>query len=216
MLSTLENIILRKPVNCEFIPLGMNCAPAHTLRKLGLRKSALPLDWNVTPISAAIDLIENNFEGFLDEENLSFLPSTPRLLFNEVGIELEMKNDIITPAYCKRYNILFPHDYPENHIQSIHLVKQKYNRRITKFRELLNSSKQLIFIHSDGALNDWQLEQYKAVGSEFVNNTGEWKNTLSKTLSLKYPNLQFNCLELPEFVQYMNMALSNVHAQANA
>jgi len=52
MQELLKNILLGKQKNCEFIPLGVNCAPSHTLRKIGLRKSALPFVWNTTTITA--------------------------------------------------------------------------------------------------------------------------------------------------------------------
>jgi len=163
-----------------------------------------------------LELIENDFDGFLEKDNLTFQPSTPRLLFNEEGVELEMKNDIITPAYCSRYKILFPHDYPKGYVEAIKSVEEKYQRRIVKFRELLNYKQHLIFLHSDGELNDWQTEQYNAVGVKFKNDTDTWQERLNTILSKKYPDLTFSCLAFPDFINDMNVAWKSVQSQQRA
>lgn len=191
----------------EIIPLGTNCHISHSLRQSGLRFSALPFDWNVTPIQSAITLIDNDFSEFLAPENLQVLPSTLRLLFDENGIELEMKDDVITPVLCTKYNMLFPHDYPEDYNANTDAVARKYQKRIERFRTLLNSDKHLIFVHHEGALNEWQQQQYTACHQVFVNRAEHWQAQLGAVLSRRFPQLAFSCHPYQQFVTGLNTQL---------
>ncbi|MDH5527097.1 MAG: papain-like cysteine peptidase [Nitrospirota bacterium] len=194
------NLLMGDRSRYEIIPLGTNCAPSHFLRAIGLRTTALPFDWNVTPVRTSIELIKNGFSDFFDIGNLIFLPPVFRLLFDEKGVELEMKNDIITPVVCRKYNMLFPHDLPEDYRKSIDDVKEKYSRRIARLTELLHSDRHLIFVHHDERLNDWQESQYMAsLNRRFINPHATWKKDLSAVLDEQYPVPGYSLLELSEF-----------------
>lgn len=67
----LKNIVTGDRSQFEIIPLGINCDISHYLRTNGLRATAFPFDWNVTPIQAAVELIRNDFEKFLYGSNVS-------------------------------------------------------------------------------------------------------------------------------------------------
>lgn len=145
----------------KLIPIGIDCSATHLLRSKGLRLEAYPFDWTVTPLSSAMELIENGFEGFMDLENLEFLPPTNRLLFEENGIDLKISKEIITPVICKRYGMLFPHDFSEKGIDDYEKVRGKYERRIQRFKSSIENSDQVRFIYNIANLNDWQKEQYE-------------------------------------------------------
>lgn len=189
----------------EIIPLGTNCNISHYFRDKGMRTVALPFDWNVVSIQAAISLLNNGFADFLNEDNLVPLKPVLRLLFDERGVELEVKNDIITPVVCQKYNMLFPHDFPENYADSINDVKEKYARRIARLKALLCSDKQLMFVHHNGALNEWQNSQYAAsrVGS-FHNEHEGWMEDLSSILASQYPELSYSLYELRDIVAVLD------------
>ena len=171
-----------------------------------MRVTAFPFDWNVTPIQATVELIRNDFEDFLDSSNLVFLPPVNRLLFNEDGIEVEIKNDIITPAICRRYQILFPHDFPRSGAEQLGTVKAKYNRRIDRLISLLQSETHLIFITHNEQLNDWQQEQYVAAfGQQLTNCYGKWEQELAAVLDEKYPNLNYSLSSLSHFRSRANI-----------
>ena len=118
------------------IPIGRTCIVADNLRKFHLRKHAYPFDWNLVQISTALELIKNGFKDFLSEENLIFLPA-------EKGRSLNEKNELVTnndgsilwtlriPVICKKYNMLFSHDFSEKGINDLPIVKEKY--RFTKY-----------------------------------------------------------------------------------
>lgn len=147
-----------------YIPIGTNCSIASYLRHIGYRKEAFPFDWTVTPIQSAIELINNGFEDFFKKENLVFLEPTNRLLFKENGIDVQVSEEIITPVYDKRYNILFVHDFSENAQEEYELVKEKYMKRIKRIKDVLEDKTiKISFVYDNTEPNKWQKEQYKKV-----------------------------------------------------
>lgn len=156
-----------------YVPIGVECSVSHYLRSVGKRKEAYPFDWNVVPITSAIQLMANNFYGFLEKESLVFLPPTKRLLFNESGTDLIISNEIITPVICARYGILFPHDFSENGIADYLIIKEKYERRIQRLILALHKHSRPIFVYNDVCLNEWQLNQYKLAGIDFHHDIRE-------------------------------------------
>lgn len=199
MLNNLDinNVLQGSRSLYEIIPLGTTCTISHYLRGRGLRTKAFPFDWNVTPIQSAIELVKNRFSDFLVTDNLIILPPSFRLLFDESGVELEMKNDIITPVVCKKYNILFPHDFPKNYKDSLESVRAKYSKRIERLTKLMSSNKHLIFVHHNEDINEWQKNQYMAaLNKTFTNNDQRWKSDLSVILDENYPNLSYSLVDL--------------------
>jgi len=51
-----------------FIPIGVDCGVANTLKSLNLRKFSLPFDWTVT-YNMVFDCIKDNFENFFCIKN---------------------------------------------------------------------------------------------------------------------------------------------------
>lgn len=149
------------------IPIGIDCSVTHHLRKSGLRVRAFPFDWNVTPISSAVSLIQTRFNNFMDESNLVFLPPTNRVLFEENGIELKVVNEVITPVVDKKHKMLFPNDFSSAGEGDLALVKKKYDKRIYRLLELIDTSEEIIFLFNLGNINDWQAEQYRHSGINF-------------------------------------------------
>ncbi len=167
----------------EIVPIGCNCAISHFTRHHGLRRHAYPFDWNVTPITSAVDLIETAFDGFLEEEELIFLPSTPRLLFDENDRGLHISEEVITPVICRRYAMLFPHDFSSLAEEDLSKVKRKYRRRIERFLRLLETKQPLLFVYTDCELNDWQRAQYDLARVRFPHK--ESTNLARETSRLK-------------------------------
>lgn len=109
-------------------------------KKNGIRECSLPFDWiyGIT-IENAFKLIENSFDNFLSKDNLKFSYIC--------GIHDVYRNT--------KLNINFVHDFPQsssfqkNNIPS-HIfadVKTKYNRRINRLYEILNTKKKILFVH---------------------------------------------------------------------
>jgi len=117
----------------KFISLGSFCSPALWIKELGLRNSAYPLDWILTPdLRRTNDLIENNFIDFLEIKHLVAMDKL-------TSVTLNMQNT--------KYNLRFVHDFSKDSDAESQLsdVKTKYDRRINRFYETLYSRK-ILFI----------------------------------------------------------------------
>jgi len=123
----------------HIITLGYDCSPAEALRNLGRRTQALPFDWIISSFASLERCIKDDFSKF--HTNLRFNHNQSRLI-DEYGFE-------------------FPHDYPLENTSSIEAgegnikeetgrritenwkdyydtVKEKYNRRIERFRQIMS------------------------------------------------------------------------------
>lgn len=178
-----------------FIPIGVDCSVTHYLRLKKMRVQAFPFDWNVTPIGSAISLIQNGFTDFIEEQNLTFLPPTKRMLFEENGIDLNVVDEIITPMICKKYKILFPHDFSAAGKKDLSAVKQKYERRIQRLIKLLNESENILFVFNSQPINEWQLAQYHSSGINFPQKEIKGLEMELKPLKRYYRNIDFISLE---------------------
>jgi hypothetical protein len=185
--------------NKVYIPLGNDCSIAHFLRKEKLREFALPFDWNVSPLKSVAMLIENRFENFLDPINLIYEEPCQRLLFEEHKI-LKIKEDIITPVICKKYEILLPHDFSIKGSGDLELVKRKYLKRINKFYDLMNSKNiDIVFIAADNTLNNWQDKLYKKNDIVWNNDFIAQKKILKKVIEKEFTNVNFSIVSLRKF-----------------
>jgi len=133
----------------NFITLGNDCSPAAALRNLQLRDVALPFDWVVSTFHFLNECFENNFKKY--HTDLKF-NSTHTRLIDSYGFE-------------------FPHDYPvtnyihnneqigegsfgedtgrvivEDWVKYYDIVKEKYNRRIERFLNIMRDNTPLIVL----------------------------------------------------------------------
>lgn len=124
----------------DFMPLGHDCAPAAALRSLGFRNFALPFDWVISNLHAVRQCLSDDFAKYHTE--LRFIQGNTQL--------------------ADAYGFRFQHDYPftdmhdergavgEGHYGVTHgrviaadytvhynMVKEKYDRRVARFRALL-------------------------------------------------------------------------------
>lgn len=115
-----------------YISLGSTCKIGHTLKDCGLRLRSYPFDWITTIDSEKfIDLIDTNFQFFLDKRYLHGVTKDPYPLLN---------------IY---YNIELLHEGRfdrKNFEQNIALLKEKYTRRIDRFRNLNNYDGKVVFL----------------------------------------------------------------------
>ncbi|HEB7545865.1 DUF1796 family putative cysteine peptidase [Campylobacter coli] len=184
-----------KIINTIFIPIGSNCEVSWFLQKNGLRKQAFPFDWSVTPMESVMKILnyivnlKNNFtyehffkdskildeiwEGvqMLKEDNLIFLPPTKRLLFANDTDSPKLIDEIITPVFCKKYNILYPHDFSYKGEGDLKMVQTKYKRRFERLvKSLIFQDYNIIFLYNTSPLNEWQRGQYEIAKRYIADN----------------------------------------------
>ncbi|HMJ91326.1 MAG TPA: DUF1796 family putative cysteine peptidase [Candidatus Acidoferrum sp.] len=184
--------------NTEAIPLGRDCSISHFLRSRSLRNCAYPFDWNITPLSSAVRLLDNSFDDYLSAKNLVYLKPVQRLLFDEDDTALKMSDDIITPVVCQRYKMLFPHDFSAKGKEDYERVHLKYLGRCARLLKLIESSGPVSFIYSMEPLNAWQTEQYSLAGVECPETSAQDIEDLEAMLRHKYPRLRFQILTIKE------------------
>lgn len=123
------------------ISLGYRCQVALQLRIHNLRKEAFPFDWMITPFESLYRLLENDFEDFLQPEKLIF---RKRFLYQDDWGEFKGSYPHIWES---KYNLLLRHDFDllDNFIEQYSVVASKYERRIIRFYNTLNSGKHVYF-----------------------------------------------------------------------
>ena len=118
----------------EAVSLGYGCQVAHQLETFGLRKLAYPFDWFHTSYEGLISFIANKGKDFLTLKQINVVgiyPGDPRCL--EV-------HDLL-------YGIISYHDFASNPVlMNYAAVKAKYDRRVKRFFDLLNTNKRVLFV----------------------------------------------------------------------
>lgn len=105
----------------NFISLGHYCGVAASMSKLGLRSLSGPFDWYISgDFESVINCIENDFDGFLDKENLELL-----------NAGLEFKNN--------RYSFYLGHEVKVSFEDEYDSIYSKYMRRIAAFRKQIKA-----------------------------------------------------------------------------
>ncbi|WP_185766521.1 DUF1796 family putative cysteine peptidase [Niallia circulans] len=125
--------------------LGENCLPAMKMRQFNLRPFAGPFDWvGIRYAHNVAKLIQTYFTGFLAEENLvpSGYASDSDLLVYDVENIISFNHDFKTD----RNTIDSLMDLPS--------VQEKYQRRIARFIQNIQTNKRILFIRSEATIEE--------------------------------------------------------------
>ena len=123
--------------------VGSDCGCAWHLATNRLRPASYPLDWVGTEligIEGVAALIDRDFKGFFNPENLERNPNPPR------GPMDDHKHDY----YCDRgAGIIAVHDFPTGVPleESYPAVKAKYDRRIDRFYRTIRASGRVLLVY---------------------------------------------------------------------
>lgn len=175
--------INRKDKETIFVSLGSHCGPAGILRELGLRKCAFPFDWIVTSnTDVLIELLNNDFQGLLETKNL--------------------KRDVLNPGLILNilYDIHFLHEWHlrdlnftiENCTDNIQIMKEKYERRIDRFRKLKNYQGRVVFIRDTSNVE--------------TGTTEEEAICLRDALDKFFPDLDFSLVVINQKEESVNLS----------
>ena len=167
--------------NINFVTIGYDCSPAAVLRNLNLRPFALPFDWTQINIESIHKCFADDFAKF--HSNLRFNHIKSRMI--------------------DEYGIQFPHDYPfensdndvnevgegkfgeekekgiaKNWYEHYDTVKEKYNRRIDRFRQIMREPTKIIVLcrystHGVMLLQKLFEIYYKRIDIIFINASKE-------------------------------------------
>lgn len=120
--------------------LGEDCACSSYLRRFNLQEYSYPFDWlTKADFSVRVDLLLNDFKGFLEKENLIKLDK------NTFKGDKDEKNDYY---WCKKTDFNFYHDF-DNKMpfdEAFLCVKNKYQRRIQRLYKQIKSSQNILIL----------------------------------------------------------------------
>ncbi len=169
--------------NPLFVSLGSHCEAAVQLRENQVRKGAFPFDWLITlNHEKFIALLNDDFRFFLDEQSVFRDPVNPPVLENH------------------HYEIEFRHDWPfsdlkwdeQRYAHQLKTMREKYERRIARFREIRNHPGHVFFIRTaydfeNGGGNYWWNEKYAPPNAQQAKE-------LREALERYFPDLNFTLI----------------------
>jgi hypothetical protein len=141
----------------NIITLGYDCSPASVLRSLNLRDFALPFDWVVSNINAIYNCIQDDFKQYhtklyfnknhtrlIDVYGFQFPHDYPTVeINNKDSNNIEpFSNQIGEGVIGENSDTVINDDW----LIYYDIVKQKYDRRIQRFRDILMDTKPIIVL----------------------------------------------------------------------
>jgi hypothetical protein len=134
------------------ISLGGACAPALNLRNLKLRFDAYPFDWILSPFEGLCKALEEDFQNFLTDLTIR---SEGNGVIDHYGFHFThdwptVNNQKIEDLYKVLYiGDLRTMPLASNWADTIAAVKEKYQRRIDRFRAACRGSEKVFFIRAE-------------------------------------------------------------------
>lgn len=154
------NIDIALLKKAHLIPIGLDCWVAHPLRDWGVRKHALPFDWNVSPLDSIAEIISTDFAHFMDYEDLRFSVPKRTASFDDSGDRVVVTTQLKSLVLNVRTNMIFPHDFSSSSMADFLLVQRKYQKRIERFRSLLLDDVPVVFIYSNNIYTQTRIDEY--------------------------------------------------------
>lgn len=168
--------------------IGFGCGMARLMQLSRLRMTSGPFDWVTGPnFEYRIDLILNNFAGFFDKEDLSFVEKS------ENDYQPEDPNRHTDTYKNLKNGFIHPHDFMEgdDFDKTYPKVLEKYNRRIERFYEYLKDTNKRVLLAylSFSSLDDRSVyECYKKLVEKFGNH-------ISLLIFNHKPTFDYNTIE---------------------
>lgn len=154
----------------EVVSLGSSCQVAWQLEAHCVRKAAYPFDWLITHSKALNAFLCRKGKGFLNWDKITVIRAYPG-----DPAHLEVVDQM--------YGLVSLHDFLANPpMENYYEVKAKYDRRLARFFELLNSNKTVLFVRQGSSCAEIK--------------------ELDSLLHTLYPNLSYTILAVHNFEEY--------------
>jgi hypothetical protein len=143
----------------EIISLGSNCCVAYQKQQLNLKKETYPFDWlRVDSLNDINQCLDDNFYYFTKWIKIN--ESTKFPIFRD-DFEINDSKSIIMQ---NKYNMRFYHDFSDNSNEEE--IREKYERRIKRFYQLIHSTTKIHFIRDEVRANKINND----IIDKFINN----------------------------------------------
>ncbi len=132
------------------VPIGEACFVATFLKNLDVRQFSAPFDWVMgANLEVRLNIILHEFHQFMNIEDFECVTKTVEDGLIAQGLtEFPTEHEIF---YNKRTGIYHNHDFLRNLPleESFSEAKEKYDRRIERFLELLKGESRILFFYAD-------------------------------------------------------------------
>jgi hypothetical protein len=154
-----------------FVSLGSWCEVAHALKACEIRNAAYPFDW-ITSIDSErfLEVLQDDFHHFFDEAFLVVGGRDPGYLLHTY------------------YRLEFLHDGDFRDLTTMQKFKDKYQRRIERFRMLAEYPGKVFFVRTAYAGSTTDL-YYLCADNLEISDGYAWK--LYRILQERFPKLDF-------------------------
>jgi len=168
----------------KFVSLGSYCEVAHNLSRSGLRLEGYPFDYITTIDSEGLlKMLEEDFEFFLDDKYLTTSPRDPD-----------------HPLYNNYYKMEFLHEGDFNienkevYDTNLKIFKERYTRKIDRFRNLKYKEKVIFIRH---ARYYEPRREYHDKENEYISD--DYAIRLYNTLSSYFKELNFKLIIINKY-----------------
>lgn len=163
-----------------FISIGSQCSPGFSLQELDKHTETYPFDWVRSNSKIIYDVLLNGPEKYLTFDSTGgsddyFTKHLDTSGFREFPL-----------THINSYGQFFTH-YPQLHIDE---VITKFRRYMDRFFDVLNSTKQITFIHTH------EEYLYHKLSRDNKNNFYEYLCKINDLLVNRYPSLKFKILNI--------------------
>lgn len=168
------------------LSLGSTCFTKKFMLSIGINQETEFFDYIGTPVWSITDLVNNDFKNIFDYND-----------YKNIKI-LSDKNDSYNITHIP-YFLVFKHDFSQTHKQftpaiklpEFYAFKDKYLRRVNRFKYLLNTQSSILFIRYEQYKNYIIHDRYK---DKYSKCELTQLRDFSSMLQQKYPNLTFHIL----------------------
>jgi len=122
----------------EHVSLGGTCRVSMKLKEKGFRKSSYPMDWIVISLSQLTDLLDNEFEGWVDRDNMVHLRDD---WYENTRYGTGHKHEFKESTESRG-----DHLYDFNDDEDFSKWQDEKTHRAERFVDLLNSDKKVVFV----------------------------------------------------------------------
>jgi hypothetical protein len=181
----------------KIISLGYNCCPKKFTNYINISQPTNLFDYIATPMWGINELLENDYTGLTDINNYKIIP----IMKND--------NEILTNL---KYYFRFLHDFKNQEITNsddednvleffdkmilvrmqFNEFKNKYERRIVRFKELLKNEEKILFIRYEEPIKNRIIyDEYKI---RYQKEELEYIRDFALIIKKQYPDLEFKII----------------------
>ncbi|MBM3201195.1 MAG: hypothetical protein FJZ56_02165 [Chlamydiae bacterium] len=151
---------LKKPV---VISLGSTCSPSYMSQVCGLRTYSFPNDWNWTPFSSLVKLLENDYYNFFNYEY--FTITDYGVMHIDYGIVLpHLRLDLKNWALNENGTTVALNEIA---MQEYITEKEKFSRRVARMYSVLSTSLPVYFLRHGAITIDEAHQLYNLLHQKF-------------------------------------------------